>query len=170
MHFLNRLAKDYNAIFNIKNDTLYFMQKIKENKKNESLPSCVIDVNKCNDISIEHSNKTMYNSCEVSWHDTKENKSFTKIVPTNGSAPILKFKGSFQTEAEAIEKAKAKLQKANQGLIKGSLSNMGQVVYAGATLTLKNSIDDDNESYQITTVRHTVNKQSGWVTSIDFEN
>jgi phage protein D len=169
MNFLNRLAKEYNAIFNVKNDTLYFMQKIKENKKSDSLPSYTIDVNKCSSISIEHSNKTLYNSCEVSWHDTKENKTITKTIPTNGSEPILKFNGSFQNEAEAIEKANAKLQRANQGLITGNLSKMGEVVYAGGSLKLLNNIDDDNEEYQITKTQYTINKQSGWTTNIDFE-
>ena len=169
MHFLNRLAKEYNALFNIKNDTLYFVKKIKENKKNDDLPKYSIDVNYCTDISIEQSNKTSYNSCEVSWHDTKENKTFTKVYPPNGGEPILKFKGSFKNEAHAMERAKAQLQKANQGLISGNLRKSGDVIFAGGILTLLNNIDQDEEEYQITRVTHNLDKQSGWITSLEFE-
>jgi hypothetical protein len=170
MNFLNRLAKEFNAIFNMKNDTLYFMKKIKENKKSDALPTYIIDLNEClPSPSIKHSNQTLYNSCEVSWHDTKENKTFTKIVPINGGEPILKLNGSFQNEAEAIEKAKAKLQKANQGLVTGGLSKMGEIVFAGGTLKLKNNLDDDNEEYQITKTQYSVNKNGGWTTNVNFE-
>lgn len=169
MHFLNRIAKEYNAIFNIKNDTLYFMKKIKENKKNNNLPKYNIDLNSCGDSpTIEHSTKTFYNSCEVSWHSTKDNKTFKKIVPLGGGDPILKYKGSFKNEAEAIVKATAKLERVNQGIIKGSLSTEGIKIYAGGILTLKNSLDDDNIEYQITKVSHSFNN-NGWITSVDFE-
>lgn len=169
MHFLNRIANEYNAIFNVKNDTLYFMQKIKENKKNDDLPSYFVDVSLCSEISIEHSNKTFYNSCEVSWHDTKENKTFKKVYPVNAGEPILKFKGSFKSEAQAIQRAKAKLEKANQGIIKGSLDKPGEAVFAAGVLTLLNNIDLDEDEYQISRVTHTLNKEDGWMSNIEFE-
>lgn len=169
MHFLNRLANEYNAIFNVKNDTLYFMQKIKENKKSDDLPIYTIDLNLCKEVSIEHSNKTSYNSCEVTWHDTKENKTISKVYPTNGGEPILKFNGSFKNSAQAIERAKAKLEKANQGLIKGNLKKEGEPVYAAGVMKIVNNIDLEEEPYQITKVTHDINKADGWTTSIEFE-
>ncbi len=169
MHFLNRIAKEYNAIFNVKNDTLYFMKKIKDNKKNDDLPSYVIDVNSCHQISIEHSNKTAYNSCEVSYQDTKENKVVKRVYPANGGEPILKFKGSFKTQSEAIERAKAMLERANQGIIKGSLEKKGEAFFAGGILTLLNNIDPDEEEYQIIKVSHSLSKSNGWTTNIEFE-
>lgn len=170
MHFLNRLAKEYNAIFNVKNDTLYFMKKIKEQNKSDELPRYFIDVNHCQDISIEYSNTTMYGSCEVSWHDTKENKTFKTIYPQNGGEPVLKFKSSFKNEAHAIERAKAQLQRANQGLVTGSLKKEGELIFAGGVIQLLNNIDLDITEYQITRVTHDLNKQNGWTTTIDFEN
>ena len=171
MHFLNRLAKEYNAIFNVKNDTLYFMQKHKDNKKNEALPHYKIDANKClnNTPSITYSNKTLYNSCEVSWHDTRLNKTITKRVPIGGAEPILKINGSFQNEAEAIAKAKAKLQRATQGIVSGDVSKVGEVIYSGGTLEFLNHFEEEAEPYQIEKVIHDINKQSGWTTNIKFE-
>ncbi|HKM19358.1 MAG TPA: hypothetical protein VJY14_04765 [Aliarcobacter sp.] len=170
MHFINRLAKEYNAIFNVKDKTLYFVKKIKDGGKSEDLPRYGIDVNYCSSINIEHSNTTLYNSCEVSWHDTKENKTIKRYYPKSAEEPILKLRGSFKNEALAIERAKAQLEKANQGLIKGSLKKEGELIFAGGVVNLVNNIDLDSSEYQITKVTHNLSKQSGWTTTIDFES
>lgn len=170
MHFLNRIAKEYNAIFNVKNDTIYFMKKIKKNKKSDKLPKFEIDLHQCDTSRIKHSNKTQYDSCEVSWHDTKENKRHTVLVPANGGSSILKFKGSFKNKAEAIEKAKAKLQRANQGLKEGNLGKSGESIFAGGSLTLSNNIDADTDEYSITKVSHNISKSEGWKIDVEFES
>lgn len=168
LHFLNRLAKENNAIFNIKNNTIYFVKKMKEKSKNEELPNYTIDVDFCSDISIEHGQTSSYECCEVCWHDTKENKTLISYYPQK-KEPILKIKGSYKNESQAIQKAKSSFDRAKQGTIKGSLTTEGKVVFAGGTLELLNNIDDSNEKYQITTVTHSLDKQNGWSTAIEFE-
>lgn len=165
LHFLNRLAKEYNAIFNIKNDTLIFTQKIKDEKKNDDLPGYTINANNCGSYSIKHSNKTLYKSCKSTWHDTKENK--TQSITVGSGEPVLMNKGNFKNAAEAKAKAAAKLQRANQGLVSGSLSIEGAAIFAGGKLNLVNTLEDDGE-YQIKTVEHTFD-QNGWMININFE-
>lgn len=165
LHFLNRLAKEYNAIFNIKNDTLIFTQKIKDEKKNDDLPGYTINANNCESYSIKHSNKTLYKSCKSTWHDTKENK--TQSITVGSGEPVLMNKGNFKNAAEAKAKAAAKLQRANQGLVSGSLSMEGVAIFAGGKLNLVNTLEDDGE-YQIKTVEHTFD-QNGWMININFE-
>lgn len=165
LHFLNRLAKEYNAIFNIKNDTLIFTKKIKEEKKNSDLPGYTINADDCENFSIKHSNKTLYGSCKSTWHCTKENK--TKTVIVGNGKPCLLNKGNYKTAAEAKDKAAAKLQKANQGLVTGSLSKEGEAIFAGGKLNLVNTLEDDGE-YQIKSVDHTLN-ESGWMINLEFE-
>lgn len=170
MSFLNRLADEYNAIFNLKNETIYFVKKVKDDKKNELLPRYEIDVKKCQDeVLITHSQKTHYNSVKVSYHDTKENERKEIFIPKDAAEPILIYKGNFTSEAEARAKAKAKLEKANQGKVSGSLTCEGEVIYAGGILKLLNIGEDDYE-YNITQVRHSFSKSSGWSTSLEFEN
>lgn len=166
MHFLNRKAKELNAIFNIKNDTIVFRRKIKDNEKSNNLPSYTIDVNNCESITIKHSNRILYKSCKISWHDTKEGKTM-QVVEGEGE-PQFVFKNYFKNAAEAKESAKAKLQITNQTLATGSLSKAGEILFAGGILTIKNSIEDDGE-YQIKSVSHTFDN-SGWKTSVEFEN
>ena len=165
LSFMKRLAKDYDGIFSIKNNTLVFMRKVKNEKKSDELPMFKIDKSECASVSIKHANKTLYNSCKVSWQDTKDNQS--KSISVGNGDPILMLEGQFKTPAEAKNKAEAKLQRANRGLKSGSLSMYGKEIYAGGTLKLTGSGEDDGE-YMITSVNHSFD--SGWKINVNFEN
>ena len=165
LHFLNRLAADYNAIFNIKNGTLIFTHKIKENKKNEDLPAYTLSADEVSSISIKHSNKTLYKSCKSIWHDTQENT--TKEIIVGAGEPVLINKGNFKNAAEAKLKAQAKLERAVQGLVTGSLSTAGEIIFAGGILNLEDTLEDDGE-YQIKSVNHNFSS-NGWQINLEFE-
>ena len=165
LHMMKRLAKDYNGIFSIKNGTLVFLKRIKENMASDKLPVFEIDVSECDSYSIKHSDKTIYGACEASWHDTRENKMLS-ITVGNGT-PVLKLKGNFKTPAEAKAKAEAKLQSANRGSKSGTITMHGREIYAGGMLKLTGAGEDDGE-YSIKSVNHTYD--SGWQMSIEIEN
>ncbi len=166
LNFLNRIARELNAIFNIKNNTLYFMKKVKDDKKSDELPKYTISADECSSLSTKHSNKTLYKSCKATWHDTKTN--ITKSIIVGNGMPQLIYKNVFKNEAEAKLRADAYLQRANQGITTGSLSTSGKIIFAGGILNLTNTLEDDGE-YQIKSVNHEFSG-SGWTTSLDFEN
>ncbi len=166
LHFLNRIAKDLNAIFNIKNNTLVFLKKIKENKKSDALPRYIIDVKNNTSLSTTALGKTIYKSCKSTWHDTKDNE--VKNVVVGSGTPQIQNKGSFKSTADAKLKAEALLQRALAGTIKGSLSVPGQIMFAGGIVEIINSLEDDGE-YSITKASHTYDSK-GWKTDIEFEN
>jgi len=171
MYFLNRIAKEYNAIFNIKNDTIYFLKKIKENKKSELLPRYKIDINNCiEEPEIVHNQKTFYNSVKVSWHDTKLNQRRVITIPKDAAQPILEYKDSFINEDEARAKAQAKLEKANAGIVTGELKIEGEIMYAGGVLELLNVSANDNLEYSIESIDHSFDKADGWTMTVKFEN
>jgi len=165
LHMMKRLAADYNGIFSIKNQTLVFMQRIKENKVSSELPIFDINVSECESYNIKHADKLIYGACEASWQDTKENK--VKNIIVGDGTPILKLSGQFKTPAEAKLKAEAKLQKANRGTKTGSISMYGKEIYAGGTLKLSGVGEDDGE-YSIKSVNHSFD--SGWNMSVEIEN
>ena len=165
LHMMKRLASDYNAIFSIKNGTLVFLKRIKENKVSDELPLFEIDVSECESYSIEHSNKTLYTSCEASWQDTKENKH--QSVTVGSGDPVLKIKGQYKSAAEATKKAEAKLQSANRGTKSGTLSTYGREIYAGGMLKLTGAGEDDGE-YTIKSVNHSL--EGGWKMRVEIEN
>jgi phage protein D len=165
LHMMKRLSNDYNAIFSIKNGTLIFLKRIKENRASDKLPVFAIDVSECESYSIKHANKTIYGACEASWQDTKENA--VKSVTVGSGVPVLKMKGNFKTPAEATKKAEAKLQRANRGSKSGSILMYGKEIYAGGMLKLSGAGEDDGE-YTIKSVNHTFD--DGWKMSVEFEN
>lgn len=157
LNLLNRLAKEYNLIFNIKNATLYFM------KKSDVVPQISVDIDKCYSSNISYSNKKFYKSCKAVYHNTQLNK---KNEVTYGSGkPVLVVRKQFNNDDEALVFAKNTLIRANKATITGSLTKRGEVVFAGSELALNN--DSDKEVYQIKKVSHTIDK--GWRTSLTFE-
>jgi uncharacterized protein len=166
LNFLNRLAYQLNAIFNIKNQTLIFTHKVKGNKQNTALPTYTIDVNECESFTVKHSNRTLYKSCKVQWHDTKTNQS--QYVLSGSGEPCFIVTSPCATAAEAKIKADAKLQTENQGIYTGEITIAGKVVYAGGIITIINA-GEDSKTYQITSVNHTFDT-SGWKTRIEFKN
>ncbi|WP_201341705.1 hypothetical protein [Abyssogena phaseoliformis symbiont] len=65
---LNRLAKDNNLVFNIKNNLLYLMDK------SADMPYVCVDIDRCIDSDITYSNKKLYRSCKAVYHNTKTTK------------------------------------------------------------------------------------------------
>ena len=141
LHFLKRLAQEDNAIFSIKNNTVIFKKKIKNNKKSKDLPRFSLDEDECENVSIENTNKTLYNSCKAIWRDTKEN--IQKSITVGSGEPIKVIKDSYENVAQAKLKARAALEKANAGLKSGSIACYGFEIYAGGILDLTGTYDDE---------------------------
>jgi len=154
LHFLNRLAKEHDVIFNIKNNTLYFM------KKGGEVPNISIDINKCSNSDITHSNKTLYKSCKAIYHNTKLNKK-AEVITGSGKPQLIK-EGQWQNDSDALLAAKNALTRANKSKVDGNLTTRGQVVFAGSKLTL------DDDVFEILKVTHNLSK--GWKTTLNFKN
>lgn len=166
LHFLKRISQEYNALFSIKNNTLVFFKKIKDDKKSKDLPRFSLNITDTNNIKIEPTNKTSYNSCKAVWRDIKANKQ--ESVTVGDGEPIYMLRDAFESLADAKLKAQAMLEKANSGTKEGSIKCVGFEVYAGAILNLSGTLEDDDD-YNIKRVDHTMNK-SGWNISIKIEN
>ncbi len=157
LEFLQKLSKDYNATFSIKNNTLLFLK----DKKDDIKQRYFIDEKECESWELEYTNKTLYKSCKAVYHDTKTNTS--KDITVGNGTPIKVIKEHFKNETQAKEKATSALELANKGTIKGHLSIYGQVIEAGAILNFK------NQDFQIISVNHTVDS-TNWNIEVEFEN
>jgi hypothetical protein len=166
LHFLKRIAAQYNAIFAVKNNKLVFKKRIKDGEKNKDLPRFDLVVDEQTEVHIEQANKTLYNSCTATWRDTKENTQ--KSITVGSGEPIKTIKDSFESVADAKLKAAATLQKANRGTKFGTIQSAGFELYAGGVLNLTKTLEDDGE-YEIKSANHTLDG-SGWNVSIEIEN
>ena len=138
----------------------------KNNKKSTDLARFNLTVDKSTSVSIENTNKTLYNSCKAIWTDTKENTQ--KSIVVGYGEPIKMIKDSFENEADAKLKAQAALEKANSGIKSGTISSYGFEVYAGGVLDITGTLEDDGD-YDIESVHHTID-ESGWNITIDIKN
>lgn len=164
INFLERIAKDYNVLFSIKNDFIYFV-----NKDDDALPVTKIDISKCSSSSMKHSTKEYYKSCEASWHDIDKAK-IIKVTVGDG-APLVKIRSSYKDEADAKIKAEAKLKSINKGTVKGSLSLKGINVYAGTKLELFNTYKgEDDGVFSVENCTHSYSRNGGWNCSLEIEN
>lgn len=166
LHFLKRIAGEYNAIFAVKNNRLVFKKRIKDGEKNKDLPRFDLVVEEQTEVHIEQANKTLYNSCRATWRDIKENTQ--KSITVGSGEPIKTIKDSFESVADAKLKAAATLQKANRGTKFGTIQSAGFELYAGGVLNLTKTLEDDGE-YEIKSANHTLDG-SGWNVSIEIEN
>ncbi len=162
--FLKKFAKDFDAVFNVKDNQIVFLRKGNEGKS--AIPKASISLSECSSYRIKYSNKTLYGSCKAVWHDTKEN-TIKEVVVGSGEGEQIKLEQSFKNAAEAKEKAKAKLERANSGIVSGSLEIYGSKVFAGGILSLSNAGEDSGE-YRIKSVNHSLGADS-FTTSVEFE-
>lgn len=166
LEFMRRLAKELGATFAIKNDTILFRPK-KGGDKDSELPTIDIDSKGTKGLYLEQLDKTVYGSAKASWHSTKENK--TKSVTVGTGKPVLQMKGSYKGESDARTKAKAALEAANRGTVRGGFTIEGVNVIAGAKMNLSNLPPGWPSSFSIKQVRHSWD-EGGYTISVEFEN
>lgn len=158
LNLLSKLAKQYHARFNIKNETLIFIEF-----GLDGVPEFFVIESECENYSITHTTKPAYKSAKAIWHDTKENK--TKKVIVGKGDPQLVLKGSYKNEADARDKAKAALKNTTQGTIKGRLSIYGQEIRAGGVLNLVGFLEEDGK-YSIDKVTHNISNR--YIVNVEF--
>ena len=162
--FLDRISHDYDVLFSIKNEILFFV-----NKEDETHIPYEVDASKCKDITIKTSTKKLYKSCKVEHYD----KNLAMWIPqeTGTEQPQLKVKCTAKTKDEALAKGKSKLAQSQRGTVNGNLTSIGQELYAGTRLKLFNTYNnEDDGEYAIKTARHTYSRNAGWVVDVEFEN
>ena len=160
LNLLNRIAKMYNATFNIKNNTIIFIKK----QSSDDLPIFEVDRKNVSSYSIKYANKTLYNSVKAVYHDTKENK--TKEVVFGNGEPQYVLQDNFKSEDEAVKRAEGALNLLNAGIVSGHLTIDGMNIIAGAKLKLTGFGEDDGE-YSIKRVTHNLSG-SGYTVRVEF--
>lgn len=160
--FLERIAKEHDVLFSIKNDIIYFVSKT-----DKDIPIFQVDITKASHSSITHSKKTQYNSVEAKFWDKKAGKEDKVII--GKEKPLLEVRGAFATRDEAKIKAQAQLDKAQRGEVTGNIEIRGQELYAGTRLELFGTYqNEDNDMYYIESVNHTFTKE-GWSCDLEFK-
>ena len=163
--FLLRIAKEFHAVYSIKNNTIIFLRQ----DEKSILPTVTIDANECsgNTPIIKNSNKTYYKSVSLKYQDTKANE--IKTIQVGTEEPIYNIQDTFIDSANLESKVKAKLQKLNKGIKSGSFKIYGFGIYARSKLKFLNIKKEDDITYHIDKIVHTLDS-NGWNMRVEFSN
>ena len=102
--FLDKMAKDLNLSFSIKNNTLIFFDRDKQSNR----ITYSYHANNAISFNWEEKETIKYNSCEVTWHNTKSG--MDEVVRVGQKEPVLKITSMQDSKDRALMLANTKLQ------------------------------------------------------------
>ncbi|GHS89881.1 hypothetical protein FACS189487_10940 [Campylobacterota bacterium] len=158
MHFLRRLAKEYDALFSVKSGRIIFIKRGTETD-GKDVPIYELNASDLSDLTITRKARPKYNSVQALWRENDE----TKSVVVGSGEPIFKLNSPFLNAQVAYLKAESKFARLRRDCFEGSFSCAGANIRAGGRLTLIGAGENSGD-YEITKVTQSVSK-SGWITS-----
>lgn len=155
-----RLADELDCSFSVKNDTLIFLDRDK------AFDRRIYHINALDTTSleIEYFSQMHYKSVELTYQDESGN---VRNVKVGKGVPIYKMNREAKDDNHALQMATTRLQNLNAKKLKGSLSCIGRVLFAGGYLTLTK--DTTTNTHIITKVTHNIDSKS-WNIHLEFES
>jgi phage protein D len=165
MHFLSRIAKDYDCVFSVKSDRIVFLKRGGAGyAETQKLPRYEIDADNINSLTLKRKARPKYSSVQAVWRDQQSQE--TLSVVAGSGEPVFKLTYAFPDAATALAKAEARLRSLRRECVEGSFNCEGSMFRAGGIINLTN-VGENNGEYEIKKVSHRVDK-SGWITSIEL--
>lgn len=165
--FVKKLCEKYGYCVKVDSQRLIVIHPEKLEKADAVF---VIEKGKTDIISFRFSTKSCdtYHACEVRYWDPEAKKEIVHVVtdPAVKSGSVLKISERCENKEQAIERAKAALKNKNKWECESEISMVGNPwLTAGATVEVKGFGKLDGK-YMIEEAQHTLNKSSGYTTSI----
>jgi uncharacterized protein len=166
--FLKKLAEQYGYIFKIAENNLVFY---KTEKLINAKTARILYKSDLSRISLTQKTSGTYKAVTVTYHNPKTGK---KVSATAKNTKVtkgdtLKLNVRCESKQQALLKAKAALSKGGNNKIEGSIDLIGNPnLVAGLNIELKN-IGNFSGKYHITEAHHTIDKSSGYATSLEVK-
>lgn len=157
---IDRLSKELDCSFSVKNDTLIFMDR----DKSFDMRNYAINANECISLEIERFAKKTYKSLELTYTDEAGD---TRMVKVGKGVLIYKMSYNAKDDTHAHQIATTRLQVLNAKQFKGSLSTVGKVLFAGGYLRLNKQ--GKISTHIITQVIHSIDSNV-WNIILEFES
>lgn len=172
MHFLTRLARQYDAVATVKKKHLLFMPITgSQNAKGEQLPQIHITRRDGDQHRWSSSERDAYDGVKAFWSDSVNGKR-KSVVAGKKTGNVKTLKETYASEADALHAARAELQRLERGAATFELTlAMGRPeITAQSPVKVtgwKPEIDGDD--WLVKEVTHTLNEGSGWTTKAVME-
>ena len=168
IHFLTRLAKEYDAVVKPNGTFLMLLQNAEaKTVSGRALPEIAISFNKIASWSGSLPDRNKFLSACAVWIDREAGEE--KKVTIGDGKPVWTLRKKYKDENEAAEAAQAALKKLNRKNAKLSFTMPGNAeVCAESPLILSGFREDFNGKWIVKKTTHTINN-SGFKTSVECE-
>ena len=164
LEFICELADEYGFICTVKDETIILLSK--NTGKRDAL-EVKVNMNECQSLNISRSAKTQYESVKVVWQDLDTAKMQEATAGSGEPVYIMQDKRPKSPE-EGAHIAESMLNELRAQSSRGSLSfNGGRKIRAGAKLVLTGTGNDDDCTYHINEVTHTMST-SEYTVNVEF--
>lgn len=172
MHFLTRLARQYDAVATVKKKHLLFLPvNGTKTSKGESLPAVAITRVDGDSHRWASSTRDAFEGVRAWWSD-RVNGSRKSVIAGKKGNNLKTLKETYASEAAALEAAKAELQRLERGAATFELTlAMGRPeITAQTPITVQGFKPEiDGQGWLVKEVTHTLNEGSGWTTKASME-
>ncbi len=169
LHFLTRLARQYDAVAKPASGFLLFVVKGETKAASgRSLSSVSIVPSQILQHRMTQADRGKYFSVRTFWHDT--NNADRVAVLTGTGEPVYTVRQSYPDAAQAADAGAAKLKALQRGTASLSLTLIGNTtVQAEGELTVSGLRDNVNGTWLIKRAEHQLDASQGFSTRIDAD-
>lgn len=172
MHFLTRLARQYDAVATVKKKHLLFMPITgSQNARGEQLPQIHITRRDGDQHRWSSSERDAYDGVKAFWSDSVNGKR-KSVVAGKKTGNVKTLKETYASEADALHAARAEMQRLERGAATFELTlAMGRPeITAQTPITVQGFKPEiDGQGWLVKEVTHTLNEGSGWTTKAVME-
>lgn len=172
MHFLTRLARQYDAVATVKKKHLLFMPiNGTQTSKGQSLPTITITRKDGDQHRWSSSTREAFEGVRAWWSDRVNGSRKSVIAGTKGSN-LKTLKETYASAEDALQAARAEMQRLARGLATFELTlavGMPQVMPQSPVKVSGFKTEIDGDDWLVKEVTHTLNEGSGWTTKASME-
>lgn len=166
LQFITKLAEEYDLVVKVENRKLIFYSWDELDARPIIATLTDADIKS---YRIPWKSDSVYKQATLTYQDPKTKKEIThtEVDPEIEVGDTLKVNDRVESQAQAIEKCKAALKKANRKQVEPSIDLVEGVSWAIAGANVEvNGYGLFSGKYQITEAKHTMNLNRGWDCSL----
>lgn len=172
LHFLTRLARQHDAVATVKKGTLVFLRtNSRTTATGQELGAVHITRSSGDQHRWHTADRTSYTAVRAYWHDGKSARR-KGVVAGNGSDGSTKtLKDTYATQADALDAAKAELQRVDRGAATLSLTlalGRPQLMPQSPVTVAGFKPEIDGEGWLVKSVEHSIG-DGGYTTKLECE-
>lgn len=172
LHFLTRLARQHDAVATVKKGTLVFLRTNSRTTASGQALGAVHITRQSGDQHRWHTaDRTSYTAVRAYWHDGKSARRKGVVAGSKSKGSTKTLKDTYASEADALDAAKAEMQRVDRGAATLSLTlalGRPQLMPQSPVTVDGFKPEIDGEGWLVKSVEHSI-ADGGYTTQIECE-